>query len=239
MKRFLQYTGILMILVLAFLGLKSLILRPTGPAGPDMVVTTQPLSPVSRGELLNQFRVITVERQYRIPVIGTSYKPLPDPQTASVMGQISRKLMGGRDRVPGTKEVIVYEMVTTATAGIDLGSMTDSHITNDDTVTTITLPRASVLNIAYDPTKSRIYNQETPKLPFVGNSAKLLTEIQKSGEAKHWQEARADEALLARAEKNAEAMLRGLLESSHPGRTIVIRFDDEKSVAAGVTTTPI
>ena len=224
--RVLRLISALLIIILAAFGLYSLLRGRPGQT-PARVMETVALSPVSRGEILNEFRLITVERQYRIPVLGRSYKPLPDPGSG-VMAQFTRDLLGGRESVPGTTTNLVYEMVTTVTVGIDLAKLKDSDIQNAETVTTVTLPTPEVISVVHDPTKSRIFAQDRPALPYLDNSAQLLEELQKTGNLKHRAEAEADEALMAKAKDEAQQSLKGLLEKVHPGREIRILFEPEQ-----------
>lgn len=196
-----------------------------GTSGAQQFQTTA-LGPISRGDILSQFRLITVERQYRIPVIGRSYKPLPDAVIGGVVGMLARDLLGQRDSVPGTTTNLVYEMVTTVTVGIDLAKLQDGDITNGDRLTTLTLPKPEIIAVVHDPTKSKIFSRDTPKLPYLDNSAALLTELQRTGTLKHRAEAENDEALMAKAEDEARRSLKGLLEKVHPGREVQILFKD-------------
>jgi hypothetical protein len=204
------------------------LLRPSHPGSGEQKIETAALSPISRGEILDEFRLITVERQYRIPVIGRSYKPLPDAATGGVLGQIAKDILGDRKSVPGTTTNLVYEMVTTVTVGIDLGKIADGDIQNGDRVTTITLPAPEVMAVVHDATQSRIYAKDRPRLPYMDNSAALLEELQRTGQVKHRLEAENDEALMTRAESKAREALKGLLEKVHPGREVQIFFRPAK-----------
>jgi len=226
--RLLRFTTGLIIALLALYGLYTLF-RGTPGSTPAQVFETRALTPISRGEILKEFRLITVERQYRIPVMGRSFKPLPAPGTGGVLGQMTRDIFSGRDSVPGTTTNIVYEMVTTVTMGIDLGKLQEKDIENGESVTTITLPSPEVIAVVYDPENSKIFTQDRPALPYLDNSAALLEELQKTGTAKHRQEAENDEALMAKAQNQAETALRGLLEKVHPGREVRILFQPEKN----------
>lgn len=218
----------LIIVILAFYGLYAL-LRPTSPAQPGQKIETRALNPISRGEILNQFRVITVERQYRIPVVGRSFKPLPNAATGGVVGAIARDIFGNRDSVPGTTTNIVYEMVTTVTAGIDLSKLTEADIQNGDRTTTITLPAPEVIAVVHDPTESQIFAKDSPALPYMDNSAALLEELQRTGTVKHHNEAENDESLMRRARDEARQSLHSLLEHVHSGREIHILFHPGKN----------
>lgn len=184
---------------------------------------TRALAPISRGDILSQFRLITVERQYTIPVMGRSYKPLPGAGQG-VVGQIARDIFPNRDSIPGTTTNIVYEMTTTVTMGIDLAKLADADIQNGDATTTITLPEPEIISIQHDQTKSRIFSQDKPTLPYLDNSANLLAELQKTGEAKHRAEAELDEALQAKARTEARDSLGEFLRKVHPGRELQIEF---------------
>lgn len=219
----LRFVVALIIVILALYGLYAL-LRPKGSPEHQQVIETVALSPISRGDILDQFRLVTVERQYRIPVIGRSYKPLPNAATGGVFGMIAQDLLGNRKDVPGTTTNIIYEMVTTVTVGIDLAKMRDDDIVNGDTETTITLPAPEILAVTHDSTQSRIFAKDSPRLPYLDNSAALLEELQRTGQVKHRLEAEADEALMARAESKARDALTGLLERVHPGREVQIQF---------------
>jgi len=179
---------------------------------------------VTRGDILSQFKMITVERQYKIPVRGTTYKPMPSPEKDGAWGNLSQGIFGKRERVPGTTQNLVYEMVTTATVGMDLSKLQDVDIQNADRVTTITLPEPEVIAIVHDAAASRIYRQDRPTLPFVGNPANLLQQMQVKGEQRHRREAEEDEALMAQARATAQANLKRLLTSIHPGRDIVFNY---------------
>lgn len=212
-------------MLLALYGLYTLF-RGKKEGGQEQKIETTALNPISRGDILAQFRLITVERQYVIPVLGRSYKPLP-PAGGSVMGQLTRDLFNGRDSVPGTTTNIVYEMATTVTMGIDLAKLQDSDIVNGDTVTTLTLPAPEIMSIQHDQGKSRIFAQDKPVLPYLDNSAELLAQLQKTGVAKHRAEAENDEALMARAEGEARANLQGFLNKVYPGRDVQILFKEK------------
>lgn len=216
------------IIVLALYGLYTLF-RPKGEPGPSHKFESVALSPISRGEILNEFRLITVERQYRIPVMGRSYKPLPDTGRSGILGQVARDMLGGRDSIPGTTTNLVYEMVTTVTMGIDLAKLGDQDIQNADTVTTLTLPRPEVIAVVHDPTKSQIFARDSPTLPYMDNSAALLEELQRTGTVKHRAEAENDDMLQARAQDEARRQLKSLLEKIHPGREVQILFKSEKN----------
>lgn len=222
-----RFATAFIIIVLAFYGLYSLF-RPRGEPGPAQKFESVALAPISRGEILSEFRLITVERQYRIPVIGRSYKPMPDTSRSGVLGQIARDMMGGRDSIPGTTTNLVYEMVTTVTMGIDLAKLRDEDIQNNDTVTTLTLPNPEVIAVVHDPTKSQIFSKDSPTLPYLDNSAALLEELQRTGTIKHRVEAEGDELLQARAQDEARRQLKGLLEKVHPGRDVQILFKSDK-----------
>jgi len=221
-----RYIVAAIMVVLALYGLYSL-LRPQQPAEPGQKIEAVALSPISRSEITRQLRLITVERQYTIPVVGRSYKPLPGPRSG-VLGQVVRDILGNRDAVPGTTTNIVYEMVTTVTVGIDLGRLTDADIVNGDTVTTLTLPAPEVMTVEQDTVNSRIYSKDSPTLPYLDNSAALLQELQRKGKIKHREEAAADEQLMARARQQAREALGALLEKVHPGRDVRILFHDAK-----------
>ncbi len=224
LTRLLRFITAFIVIVLAVYGLYTLF-RPQQPGivGAQKVETTA-LAPISRGDILSQFRLITVERQYRIPVIGRSYKPLPTAATGGVVGMIARDILGERDSVPGTTTNLVYEMVTTVTMGIDLAKIQNSDIANGDLVTTLTLPKPEVIAVVHDSTKSKIFSKDSPKLPYLDNSASLLTELQRTGTVKHRAEAENDDALMAKAEDEARRSLKGLLEKVHPGREVQILF---------------
>ncbi|MGI8905762.1 MAG: DUF4230 domain-containing protein [Candidatus Sumerlaeaceae bacterium] len=226
--RIARQLSILLILLLAGYGIYKLINPIPRTAEPGSLRRTETivntLPPISRSEIVSQFKLVTVERQYRIPVIGTTYKPMPNPQRDGAMGRVSQALFGKRERVPGTTQNLVYEMVTTVTAGIDLSSLQDSDIVNGERETTITLPAVEVLSVSHDSTKSKIFSQESPNMPYVGNAATLLTDMQKRGEIRHWEEARKDDALLYRARVTAEQDLQKLLGPTHPGRQIHFVF---------------
>jgi hypothetical protein len=223
----LRFVVAVIIVILALYGLYSL-LRPQQPGSSGQTIETVALSPVSRGEILQQFRLITVERQYRIPVIGRSYKPLPDAATGGVIGLLARDLLGDRKSVPGTTTNLIYEMVTTVTVGIDLAKISDADIQNSERETTITLPAPEVMAVVHDATQSRIFAKDSPRLPYLDNSATLLEELQRTGQVKHRAEAENDEALMARAETKAREALKGLLEKVHPGREVHILFRPAK-----------
>lgn len=230
--RILRLVSALLILILAAIGLVRLLADRGGKGvsgDSDTVTIVTPLAPVSRGQILSQFKLITVERQYRIPVLGTTYKPMPNPERDGVFGEVSQAVFGKRERVPGTTQNLVYEMVTTVTAGIDLGKLKELDIANGATVTTITLPLPEVIAVIHDAGSSRIFSQERPTVPFVGNPATLLEEMQKRGEKKHRLEAMHDEALMSRARRNAEESLLGFLKSLHPERQVVVQFSAEQS----------
>ena len=214
------------IILLALYGLYSLF-RGSRSGDNGQRVEATALGPISRGDILNKFRLITVERQYRIPVMGRSFKPLPAPGQGGVMGQITRDILGSRDSVPGTTTNLVYEMVTTVTMGIDLAKLQDADIQNSDTITTLTLPAPEVLAIQHDQANSHIFAQNKPVLPYLDNSAALLAQLQKTGEEKHRAEAENDEALAARAKSQARDSLEGLLKKIHPGREVHIEFRDK------------
>lgn len=214
------------IVLLALYGLYSLF-RGTPSTQPTQKLETRALAPISRGDILSQFRLITVERQYQIPILGRSYKPVPLPGEGGVMGSITRDVFPNRDSIPGTTTNIVYEMTTTVTMGIDLAKLTDKDIRNSDTVTTITLPVPEIISIQHDQSKSRIFSQDKPTLPYLDNSANLLAELQKTGEAKHRAEAENDEALQTKARTEARKSLTEFLRKIHPGREILIEFKPE------------
>ncbi len=223
-----RFATAFIIIVLALYGLYSLF-RPRGEAGPSQKFETIALAPNSRGEILNEFRLITVERQYRIPVIGRSYKPVPDTSKSGILGQMARDLLGNRDSIPGTTTNLVYEMVTTVTMGIDLAKLQDQDIVNNETVTTVTLPQPEVIAVVHDPTQSQIFSRDSPTLPYMDNSAALLEELQRTGTVKHRSEAENDEMLQARAQDEARRQLKGLLEKVHPGRQVQILFKSDKN----------
>lgn len=222
-QSFLRFVVAVIVVVLALYGLYTL-LRPRSGPEPPQVIETVALSPISRGDILDQFRLVTVERQYRIPVIGRSYKPLPNAATGGVLGLIAQDILGNRKDVPGTTTNIIYEMVTTVTMGIDMGKLRDDDIVNGDTDTTITLPAPEVMAVVHDSLQSRIFAKDSPRLPYLDNSAALLEELQRTGQVKHRLEAESDEALMARAESKAREALSGLLERVHPGREVHIQF---------------
>lgn len=190
----------------------------------ETVVT--PLAPISRGDILSQFKLITVERQYRIPVKGTTYKPMPSPEKDGAWGNLSQGIFGKMKRVPGTTQNLVYEMVTTATAGLDLSRLQESDIVNGDRETTITLPRPEIISIVHDTASSRIYSEDRPALPFIGNPAGLLQEMQRKGEQRHREEAMTDEGLLLKAQRSAQDNLGRFLKGLHPGREINFLFKE-------------
>jgi hypothetical protein len=229
--RIVRQLMVVLVLLLAGYGTYKLMHPVAGPGVQSSLQRTETivktLPPISRSEILSQFKLVTVERQYRIPVMGTTYKPMPNPERDGALGRVTRAFFGKRERIPGTTQNIVYEMVTTVTAGIDLSGMQDGDIQNSDRETTISLPPAQVLSVSHDSKQSRIYSQENPSMPFVGNAANLLTDMQKRGEQRHWEEARRDEALLYRADVTAEEDLRKLLTPLHPGRTI--HFEHRKT----------
>ncbi len=223
----LRYIAVIIILILALYGLYAL-LRPTEPRGTGQTIETAALAPIARGEILDEFRLITVERQYRIPVIGRSYKPLPTAATGGIVGRIARDILGDRDDVPGTTTNIIYEMVTTVTAGIDLAKVREQDILNGDRVTTITLPAPEVMAVVHDAMQSRIFAQDSPRLPYLDNSGKLLEELQRTGQVKHRLEAENDDALMAQAENKAREALKRFLEQVHSGREVQILFHPAK-----------
>jgi hypothetical protein len=223
-----RFATAFIILVLAFYGLYALF-RPRGESGPAQKFETIALAPISRGEILNEFRLITVERQYRIPVMGRSYKPLPDTSKSGILGQVAKDMLGGRDSIPGTTTNLVYEMVTTVTMGIDLAKLGDEDIVNGDAVTTLTLPKPEVIAVVHDPTQSKIFAKDQPTLPYMDNSAALLEELQRTGTLKHRSEAENDDILQARAQDEARRQLKGLLEKVHPGREVQIQFESGKN----------
>lgn len=223
MLRALRLVLILIILLLAAVGMYTLLgPRPAGgPPGPVATSVTA-LAPVSRGEIVSQFKVITVERQYNIPVIGSAFKPMPGPERDGALGLLVRAALGGRERVPGTTEEIVYEMVTTVTAGIDLSKLREQDIENSDQETTITLPEPEVLAVVTDFERSGVRYRSGPSLPFMSHSAQLIADLQKAGLRKHRLEAERDGEFMERARAAGEQALRGLLQAAHPGRTIRI-----------------
>lgn len=137
---------------------------------------------------------------------------------------IAKDLLGNRDSVPGTTTNLVYDMVTSVTMGIDLAKLQEGDIVNGDRVTTLTLPKPEVIAVVHDSTQSKIFSKDSPKLPYLDNSAALLTELQRTGTLKHRAEAENDDALLAKAENEARRSLKGLLEQVHPGREVYILF---------------
>ncbi len=226
--RTLRQVSVFLILLLATYGLYRIInpantkREPGSLSRTETIVTTLP--PISRSEILAQFKLVTVERQYRIPVEGSTFKPMPNPERDGALGRVTRALFGNRQRVPGTTQNIVYEMVTTVTAGIDLAGLKDADIQNSDHESTITLPAPQVLSVSHDSARSKIYKQDQPNMPYVGNAATLLTDMQKRGEQRSWDEARKDDALLYRARSTAEEDLRKLLTPLHPGRSLHFVF---------------
>lgn len=224
----LRFTAALIIIVLAAYGLYTLFFRGSHSSSGQMKLEATALSPISRGEILSEFRLITVERQYRIPVMGRSYKPLPTAEDDGIIGQIAQDFFGERDSVPGTTTHLVYEMVTTVTMGIDLARLRDQDIVNGDRVTTVTLPEPEVIAVVHDPTQSKIFAKDSPTLPYMDNSAALLEQLQRTGTEKHRAEAENDDALMAKAQDQARRSLKGLLEKVHPGREVKIEFQAER-----------
>jgi hypothetical protein len=237
----LRFVSALLVLGLAVYGLVRLLVDRNNGLTLPTVIRTSALSPVSRGEILSEFKVITVERQYRIPVMGSSFKPMPTAARNGTIGAIATALFGNRESLPGTKRQMVYDMVTTVTAGIDLGKLAPDDIANSDTETTVTLPAPEVLSVIYDGTQSQMFSQDNPSLPYMGDSASLLAEMQKTGLEKHRMEAEADEALMAKARENARKSLQRFLEKTHPGRTVHVVFEKKGAAAAAqssANTTP-
>ncbi len=233
MFRAIRLLLVLTILLLAGIGVYTL-LGSGGQGGPLGSVTTfvTALAPVSRGEIVAQFKIITVEREYNIPVVGSAYKSMPGPDRDGAVGAVSRVLFGGRERVPGTTEQIVYEMVTSVTAGVDLARLSEADIRNSDVETTITLPRPEVFAVVTDFERSGVRYRNAPSMPFMSHSAQLISDLQKAGLKKHRREAERDAELMAQARKEAARALGGLLESTHPGRKIVIGFADDAATTA-------
>lgn len=217
-----------LIIILAVYGLYTLFFRRNHLGAENTKIEATALSPISRGEILSQMRLVTVERQYRIPVIGRSYKPLPTAENNGIIGQVVQDFFGNRDSVPGTTTELVYEMVTTVTMGIDLGKLRDEDIENSDSVTTLTLPGPEVMSVIYDSAESKIFAKNSPTLPYLDNSAALLEQLQRTGVVKHRLEAENDEALAANAENEARRALQSLLEKIHPGREVKIEFHRER-----------
>lgn len=224
MIRLLRLGTAWIIFLLALYGLYTLFWGRGRGGGAEQKIETRALAPISRGDILSQFRLITVERQYRIPVLGRSFKPLPSAGEGGVWGQISRDIFAGRDSVPGTTTDLVYEMTTTVTVGIDLAKLKDEDIVNGDEVTTISLPQPEIIAIQHDQANSAIFAQNKPVLPYLDNSATLLAELQKTGLAKHRAEAEHDEALMAKAKSEARDSLTEFLNKIQPGRDIRIIF---------------
>lgn len=224
----LQLVRTLILLLIVFLcGVGIYTLMGGGrQAGPPGAVVTQSvaLTPVSRGEILSQMKLVTVEREYNIPVLGSAYKKLPEAQGA--VGAMMRAALGGTERVPGTTEEIVYEMVTTVTAGIDLARLQDTDIQNDATQTTITLPQPEVFSVVTDFERSGVRYRSGPSVPFLSHSSQLIADLQKTGERKHRLEAQNDAEFLHRARTQAETALLKLLKATHPGRDVAVRFGD-------------
>lgn len=235
MLRAIRLVLILVILLLAAVGLYTLMGGGRSAGGPPGPVATSvvALAPVSRGEIVSQFKVITVERQYNIPVIGSAFKQAPSPERDGALGALARAALGWRERVPGTTEELVYEMVTTVTAGIDLSRLRDEQIDNGTTETTVTLPRPEVFSVVTDFDRSGVRYRSGPKLPFMSHSAQLIADLQKAGMKKHRQEAERDQDFMTRARTQARDALQNLLQSTHPGRRITIVFEGEEEAEAG------
>lgn len=229
--RVVRQLSIVCIVLMAGYGVYKLLQPVNPPAGPGSLRRTETvidntLPPISRSEILSQFKLISVERQYRIPIVGTTYKPMPNPERDGALGRVTRAFFPKTERIPGTTQNIVYEMVTTVTAGVDLSGLKDTDIVNGEKDTTITLPAPKVLSVSHDSAKSRIFRQDQPNMPYVGNAASLLSDMQKRGEQRHWEEARKDDALLYRARTSAQEDLHKLLAPMHPGRELHFLFRD-------------
>jgi hypothetical protein len=153
---------------------------------------------------------------------------MPNPERDGALGRVTKAFFPHTERIPGTTQNIVYEMVTTVTAGVDLSKLQDADVVNSDRDTTITLPAPEVISVSHDNAASRIFRQEQPNMPYVGNAASLLTDMQKKGEQRHWEEARKDDALLYRARTTAQQDLQKFLNATHPGRTIHLQFKENK-----------
>lgn len=222
----------LVIALLAAVGLYT-VFGGGGRGGPPPPAATSvvALAPVSRGEILSQMKLITVERQYNIPVVGSAWKQMPGTERGGALGGLVRAALGGAERVPGTTEELVYQMVTTVTAGLDLSRIDDHDIVNSADETTLTLPQPEVLAVQTDFEQSRAVYRNGPSVPFMSHSADLIRDLQRAGEKKHREEAARDAEFMDRARLEARRSLLDLLKRAHPHREIHIVFDDRETTA--------
>lgn len=226
------------LLLLVVVGiLKYIGVIPTARPGGGVAGSPPPLPPVRAGQIVPQFKVISVTREYGQPVKTKFSMPMPEFNKDGFVGRTAERLFNGV--VPGTTEHLIYDMVTTVTAGIDLGKLGEGDITNDDLNSTITLPEPEILSISIDQQRSQILWHDKPTIPLQSESAKLLIETQKKGEQQVRREASRDAELMRMARMNAENSLRAFLQGTNPGRTVWFRYKDDIVTTAPVQLPPV